>query len=265
MEDAEFREWATRWLAAKEEGRLTPPRDMHDGPAWDNYWRAQVDVGSIDQAFADRMSSDPALPVLLGERGARSVLCAGNGLSVEPIALALMGFQVTALDISDVPAQMFGARDTESADHPLAGIPGFTFRDGIVTIEGEGEIDPAHVPGLHRTGDYPPRRGGSLRFTTGDLTDPEICPGPYDVVIQRRTLQLFPEDERFTALEHLVGRLGDPGTLVTHRHAASLKAVSSSEPMADWLTSLGLVLHGPSNAEQRRSARRLAYVRLTSG
>jgi len=43
------------------------------------------------------MSSDPTLPALLSRRGARTVLCAGNGLSIEPIALALLGFRVTVL------------------------------------------------------------------------------------------------------------------------------------------------------------------------
>jgi hypothetical protein len=222
-------------------------------------------VGAIQQGFSDRMSSDIQLPVLLASRGVRSILCAGNGLSSEPISLALMGFEVTALDISAVPAQAF-ANALRDPGHAFRQIPGFDFHDGILRFTGTGPIDPELCPYIHRSDDYPPRRGGLLRFTTGDLTDSGVCPGPYDVVIQRRTLQLFPKDEQFTALERLVARLGTPGTLVTHRHAASLEALRGNvPPMADWLISLGFVLDGPSSQEQRRSARRLACVRITSG
>ena len=30
--------------------------------------------------------------------------------------------------------------------------------------------------------------------------DPLMCPGPFDMIIERKTLQLFPEDERAAAL-----------------------------------------------------------------
>lgn len=255
---------AARWLEARDAGRLDAPQDMHDRAAWDTYWDNQLSVGTIQQGFSDRMSSNERLPGLLASRGARTILCAGNGLSTEPISLALMGFEVTALDISAVPAQAF-ANALQDPGHAFRQIPGFDLHDGILRFTGTGPIDPGQCPDIHRSDDYPPRRGGSLQFTTGDLTDPTICPGPYDVVIQRRTLQLFPKEEQFMALERLVGRLGTPGTLVTHRHAASLQALSDAPPMADWLISLGFVLEGPSDAEQRRTARRLACVRITSG
>jgi hypothetical protein len=261
----EFMQLAARWLEAQHAGRLDVPKDMHDQAAWDTYWDNQLSVGTIQQGFSDRMSSDGRLPGLLASRGARTILCAGNGLSSEPIALALMGFEVTALDISEVPGQAF-ANALQNPGHAFRQIPGFDLRDGILRFTGTGPIDPRHCPDIHRIDDYPPRRGGSLQFRTGDLTDPTICPGPYDVVIQRRTLQLFPKDEQFTALERLVGRLGTPGTLVTHRHAGSLQALSAgAPPMADWLISLGFVLEGASDAEQRRTARRLACIRITSG
>lgn len=256
---------AARWLEARDAGRLDAPQDMHDRAAWDTYWDNQLSVGTIQQGFSDRMSSSERLPGLLASRGARTILCAGNGLSTEPISLALMGFEVTALDISAVPAQAF-ANALQDPGHAFRQIPGFDLHDGILRFTGTGPIDPGQCPDIHRSDDYPPRRGGSLQFTTGDLTDPTICPGPYDVVIQRRTLQLFPKDEQFMALERLVGRLGTPGTLVTHRHAASLQALSAgAPPMADWLISLGFVLDGPSDAEQCRTAPRLACVRITSG
>jgi hypothetical protein len=62
------------------------------------------------------------------------------------------------------------------------------------------------------------RPGGSLECIAGDLTDPAICPGPYDVAIERKTLQLFPETERGTALAAVAARLNPNGILFTHVH-----------------------------------------------
>jgi hypothetical protein len=86
---------AARWVEAFEAGRLTPPRNVHDAAAWDTYWTNQLDVGPMDQGFSDMMSSDRGLAGLLIDRGARTVLCVGNGLSTEALAVALLGFEVS--------------------------------------------------------------------------------------------------------------------------------------------------------------------------
>jgi hypothetical protein len=80
------RERAAAWLAAFEAGRLNPPQDIHDPMAWDQYWRNQIDVGAMDQGFADMMSSDPGLPGLLATRGARTIL---SGLAASSCGLRL--------------------------------------------------------------------------------------------------------------------------------------------------------------------------------
>ena len=95
------------WAHAMETGALAVPDDVHDGEAWDRYWRTQIEVGAIEQGFNDMMASDPKLVSLLIERGATSILCAGNGLSAEAYALALHGFAVTALDIAPILAPAF--------------------------------------------------------------------------------------------------------------------------------------------------------------
>ena len=92
------------WVQAMESGALAVPGDVHDREAWDRYWRTQLAVGTIEQGFNDMMASDPRLVPLLIERGVTSILCAGNGLSSEACALALHGFDVTALDIASIPA-----------------------------------------------------------------------------------------------------------------------------------------------------------------
>ena len=60
------------------------------------------------------------------------------------------------------------------------------------------------------------RLAGRLEFVAGDLLDKAICPGPVDVVIERRTVQTFPARERPAALRALTARLGPVGIFVTH-------------------------------------------------
>ena len=257
---------AEAWLAALEAGHLDPPRDPHDRGAWDEYWKNQLKVGALDQGISDQMSSDTALPGLLAGRGARTILCAGNGLSMEAISLALLGFDVTALDISTVPAAVFAAllRDEE---HPLHRIASFRLRDdGSVTFDRGDSIDLESYPPMHESADYPVRGGGSLSFATGDLADPEVCPGPYDVVIERRTLQLFPDAERLTALDRLVARLSDRGVFVSEEHRGSWKPGDDRTHYANaWLASRGFVMRPDTVASESGVPARLACLTFSTG
>lgn len=257
---------AEAWLAALEAGRLDPPRDPHDRGAWDEYWKNQLKVGALEQGISDQMSSDTALPGLLAGRGARTILCAGNGLSMEAISLALLGFDVTALDISTVPAVVFAAllRDEE---HPLRRIARFRLRDdGSVTFDAGGSIDPELYPPMHGSADYPVRDGGSLSFVSGDLTDPEVCPGPFDVVIERRTLQLFPEAEQLAMLDRLVARLSDRAVFVSQEHRGSWKPDDDRTHYAKaWLATRGFVMHPDTVARQSGVAARLACLTFSTG
>jgi hypothetical protein len=93
-----------------------------------------------------------------------------------------------------------------------------------------------HLPeGQRYTG-----QGGSLSLVTGDLTETLICPGPYDVVIERRTLQLFPAGEQIGALEKLVARLSEKGTFVSQVHSGCWRPGESRAHFAEtWLISNG--------------------------
>ena len=51
------------------------------------------------------------------------------------------------------------------------------------------------------------RGGGTLRFLSGDLFDPDLWKGPYDVVIERRTVQLHQGQEQDLILDRLSERL----------------------------------------------------------
>ena len=60
--------------------------------------------------------------------------------------------------------------------------------------------------------------GGTVRFVIGDVLDRSVCPGPFDAIIERRMLQLFPEQEQGVTLDALASRLKVDGLLLSHRH-----------------------------------------------
>lgn len=264
LPDAE-RERLEAMLAALEAG---PPGDMHDGRAWDEYWKNQVKVGVADMevSLMDGMASDATLPALLSRREARTVLCAGNGLSTEAISLALHGFDVTALDISSVPAQLLAAQ-MRRPESRLNRIPGMAVRDdGSVTISVSGLIEPEMCPPMHQSADCPNKGGGALSFVTGDLTDPELCPGPFDVVIERRTLQLFQGTAQAEALDRLIARLRAPGVFVSHQHAGGWRPGDERTHYAEsWLQSRGFVVRSGKESREHDSTPRLACLMFSTG
>ncbi|MHC4766194.1 MAG: class I SAM-dependent methyltransferase [Planctomycetota bacterium] len=122
----------------------------------------------------------------------RRVLCAGNGLSQEPKALAQAGFDVVALDLSPLAVEL--AREVE-------------FRTEVFANYCEPEMR---------------RPGGHVDFVVGDILDPAVCPGPFDVVIERRTAQIFAPDVG-AILQALADRVGRDGILFSHCHAGASK------------------------------------------
>lgn len=170
-----------------------------DTADWDRWWTVRLAKGKSDffpyfnapmSLYGGRItaivSRDDALVHVMREFALSTVLCAGNGISQEPRALAAAGLDVTALDLSpfaSAAAQRF-ALDERGVDQ---------------------FVDPSRLA-----------PGGSVRFVVGDLMDPSVCPGPFDVIIERRTIQRFPEHEWGAALGALARRLGDPGIFVSH-------------------------------------------------
>jgi hypothetical protein len=258
------RERAAAWLEASDDGRLNPPFDAHDSTAWDTYWRNHLAVGPMEQAFADMMSSDSGLPGWFKRRGVRTVLCAGNGLSTESLALALLGFHVTSLDISATACEAL--EQTLRQVRGLAEIPGVSIEDRSIHFGHAGPIDPQLCPAMHRSPNLAPQAGGSLTLIVGDLTDADVCPGLFDAVIERRTVQLFPDGDRVHAYERLTGRLARRGVFVSHEHQGGWKPGASRTHHAEsWLTSHGFVLHRAAQPEQSVAADRVALLMFSTG
>jgi SAM-dependent methyltransferase len=166
---------------------LDPPRDIHDVPAWDRYWRNQVTHGLRPAAF-DLFADDQHLLDEMRRRDLRTVLCVATGISLEPRALAYAGMPVMALDSSSVAIEL---AQTFVADEQY----------------------------FQRFFECPAARpGGTVEFSVGDFMNADTCSGPFDVVIERRTIQLFSDIERLRALATLAGRLAPTGIFVSHFH-----------------------------------------------
>jgi hypothetical protein len=164
-----------------------PPSELHASRPWDDYWRAQLDHG-LGPGLSDLFCNDRALLEVVVARGFSTALCVGNGISQEPQAFAAAGLKVAALDTSPVAGQVASSFILDP--------------EAIIRY-----FDPTRI-----------RQEGSVQYVVGDLMNLTICPGPYEVIIERRTLQLFPPEQRRQALEAVASRLVPDGILLTHCH-----------------------------------------------
>lgn len=169
-----------------------PPCDVHDSKVWDRYWQDQIAHGLTPPLFDMFRHDGPLIECLLG-RGAKTLLCAGNGISQEPRALAAAGFEVIAMDLS--PAAVHLAETWPFSSKEL---------DRFCAKE-------QRAP------------GGSARFVAGNILDPALCLGPFDAIIERRMLQLFSPEERGVALDLLTSRLRPDGLFLSHCHDGGWK------------------------------------------
>jgi hypothetical protein len=254
------------WMGTFKGGRVDPPTDVHDATAWDEYWKSRLLEGGEERELADQRASDPALPALLARRGVRTILCVGNGNSEEAAALALHGFDVTVLDLSPVLATYVKLSLAERG-HPLRRVPGFRLgADGTVHFDAPGPIDPALCPPIHRSEEFAPRGGGSLSFATGDLSGLAVCAGPYDAIIERRTLQHFRDNDLVAGLEKLIQRLAERGTFVSQEHRVGEGPDFVNPHYAEaWLLAHGFARYDGRRPEAHDGAPRLAYLMNTFG
>lgn len=142
----------------------------------------------IGPGLYNMMAGDPETARAMAEMRIKTVLCAGSGISQEPRVLAEAGFEVTALDLSPVALNLAQAWNFGAAD--LARF-----------------LAPEQQ-----------KCTGSARFIVGDLMDLALYPGPFDMIIERCTLQKFLDEERGRALDALVARLTKNGVFLAHCH-----------------------------------------------
>jgi hypothetical protein len=166
---------------------MFPPDNLRDAAAWDHYHGQHLAHG-IGPQLADMFCDDRALVNAMHAGNLRSILCAGSGMSVEPRILAAAGFSVTVLDLS--------ARALEVARR----------------------MPPSDGQFLQFLDAGQARRGGSVDWVAGDILDAAACPGPFDVVVERRTAQNYTEPLFTEVLSALAARLAPEGILFSHCH-----------------------------------------------
>ena len=181
---------------------LEPPLSLVDPDPWDMYWYGRISHGVGD--FVHLFCDDGDLVDTMRGNGLNTVLCVGNGISQEPRALAWAGFDVTALDLSPYATKV--ASETAPPAELLARL-----------VDGRSG-------GLN----------GNLKFVVGNLCDAECCPGPYDVIIERLTLQLYSPEYQPRALQAVANRLASPGIFFSQSHCGSWKPPAPRVHANEW-------------------------------
>jgi SAM-dependent methyltransferase len=179
-----------------------PRRSMTDSATWDEFWTDQMTSGVA--GFVDLFCRDGRLIDAMRANRFKTILCVGSGISQEPKALGLAGFDVTVLDISPLAIKV--AQEWDVPDEILHKL-----------IEGR-------QAGRRRR----------IRFVTGDLLDASLCPGPFDVVLERKTLQLYSDEDRPAAMRALAARLATPGIFFSHSHRNFASSVSREDDPSAW-------------------------------
>ena len=192
---------------------LQPPEDLLDGEAWDTYWENHLKFGFGPPMF-DMMFDDADLVRAMRAAELATVLCVGNGMSMEPRALAAAGFHVTALDVAP----------------------------RVTSFARRAPLDDQYVANL--IGDGEQRPGGEVDFVTGNILDGSVCPGPFDIVIERRTAQNYAaKDMMGDFLVAAASRLAKKGIFVSHCHDGAWRpGRDPSHLPGDWFKEQGWLI-----------------------
>ena len=182
----------------------------------------------------DMMIDDRDLVRAMNAEGMNTVLCAGCGVSNEPRALAEAGFQVVALDI---------------APRAIEIIQGLEFPSEV--FERFCDDDMRKADGL-------------VDYVVGDFFDHDVCSGPFDVIIERRTTQLFSENNYRTVMKALADRVGPEGILLSHCHDGGWRPPAEPQHFTkSWFEENGWDYWDGRSGE--KPAGRVAWLYITTG
>ena len=223
-----------------------------DADGWDLFWKYIISNNQFyyNDFFCSMFSDYNSLASLFKKHGYKTILCAGNGISLEPYFFAYEGFAVTALDISSEANKFL-------ANFPLTLLDVKIFYD-LKTSELEEwrdrEFSEAEI-----------QRINSVNLVTGDIFNSECCPGQFDVIITRKTLQCFwgkSGEKTFEGMQELLARLSPHGLLYVHTHNTH----PWNDAMIEWLQSQGILDYSDYNPDIGEKAdQRLFYFWSTSG
>lgn len=224
------------------------PQDPTDVEGWENFWKQMTSDGGVSDESYDLLDESDRLIPLLQQRGCQTILCAGNGIAVEPYMLAYLGFSVTALDISSPAIEYL-------ANFPITPkyIKNFYYFQQEQQDKTETEFSEQVIKKIK-----------SVKFVTGDIFQRQHCPGPFDAIITRRTLQCFWQnspEKTFQGIQALLDRLSPRGLLYFHGH----NTYQINQEIEKWLVKRGILVAESMNDIGNKTNRQLFYLRQTSG
>jgi len=106
---------------------------------------------------------------------------------------------------------------------------------------------------------------GSLKFVTGNLCDTECCPGPYDVVIERLTLQLYSDEYKPRALQSVANRVASPGIFFSQSHNGAWKPPAPRIHANEWWFRAAGWPIWRNQTERGPLTTRVAWLLMTTG
>ncbi|WP_413172945.1 pentapeptide repeat-containing protein [Anabaena azotica] len=221
------------------------PTNVNDAEGWNYFWKYLITKGYQYDFLCHIFDDSDWLIPFLQKLEYKTVLCAGNGISLEAYILAYIGFDVTVLDVSAYANQYL-------ANYPLSyqELNWFAYfsdnnLDNISTAEISNKVK-------------------TVKFITGSIFDSEICPGLFDVIITRSTVQLFnlmSEDKLIEAMQSLLNRLSPTGLLINHGH----NAYKINEFLQNWLLNQGICASTKIDDKLENTNQKFVYLRGTSG
>lgn len=184
-----FLSWLIDEVGFAEENAM-PPRDWSKPGAWDRYWhQVLADEEEHNWNIHSEINSKDFLEILKTRNPVR-LLCAGNGISLEPYSFVHCGFDVTALDISSVASEF--VHNTRPTPEELSRF----FTEHIYEYDPKWKVQigrpDAELTRARMQREYRP--GGKLTVVTADMFryEPEER---FDAIISNRSFQGFAESE----------------------------------------------------------------------
>ncbi len=181
---------------------MCPPKDPLNIAGWDRYWQYHLTEWETPLKLTHYFEVTKPLMSLIQKMGYTTALSVGCGISLEVRGFAAGGLHAIGLDASQVAID-YAAKCT------------------LFTTYQDQFLEPhEHTP------------DGIVEFLVGNFLDPTVCPGPFDVIVSRGTIQYFHRLNMLdTALQSLANRLNATGILVIGTHGD----IPAMEPITNWL------------------------------
>ncbi len=183
---------------------MRPPIDPASIEGWDRYWRYHLNTHEVPYKLTHYFEVTKPLMPIIHTHHYTTALSVGCGISLEVRGFAAGGLQAVGLDVSRIAI-------------------GYAAKCPLFVVYQDRFLDQREQ-----------RPGGTVEFVVGNVLDPTTCPGPFDVIVSRGTIQYFHRLNMLdTALQALVNRLSAQGILVIGTHGD----VPAMEPITEWLRS----------------------------